>query len=234
MTCRQLSLDLDEVGEPVRAKSAKRQPAVLLPCPPPEPVSDVPRKFLILTARDAPRVSNRARKGDDDDDDGGWPDVAEEPVGTCCGRPSSWAADWLGKTCGGLDVVGAWRCDACGRSHMGAETSSEERRKSATEAWTIAHGGHSLDTPAGRLRIEGGAAADRAGLIARIANVPALERQEKKTRAKLTGRVWMLSASGRSVDTGACRLRIEGSGADVPAVLRRIARLPMLEAMAAR
>lgn len=49
------------------------------------------------------------------------------------------------------------------------------------------------------------------------------------TRRGTVQEPWRLTSSGRSVDAGACRLRADGEAGDV---MRRIVRLPELEALA--
>lgn len=91
-----------------------------------------------------------------------------------CGKPMRFDPEARGTTCGGLDVVGALVCCAnwlvCSRT-----------RAADSIDWKLAKGGRSLDCGGIRLRGEGDG--DVVALLARVAKLPALEREAQHQRA---------------------------------------------------
>ena len=99
----------------------------------------------------------------------GWPEV-------CCDKLTRWESEAVGKTCGGLMVRGWWVCRVCGVHILGDDSHEAEAE------WTLNKGGRSIDTGAGRLRVEGGDAERTAELMARLLRLPELEREVERLR----------------------------------------------------
>jgi hypothetical protein len=91
-----------------------------------------------------------------------------------CGGPLTFDATSVGKTCGGLELVG-WLACACGKAYL----SSKSR---PAEVWTLAKSGTSINAAGTRIRAE--RTGDVAALMARIVRLPELEREVAALRAE--------------------------------------------------
>lgn len=101
---------------------------------------------------------------------------------TCCNQPTTYDPDIVGRTVGDLWLRGWDHCAACGKY-----TLSEQGRPCDAPTWTIAKGGRSVDIGNGRVRfgalkVETGERLDVVGLMARIAQLPELEREVERLR----------------------------------------------------
>lgn len=97
----------------------------------------------------------------------------------CCNNAMRWDEDATGTTCGGLAVRGCWVCAECGARRLGDESHEAEK------AWRLTKGGRSIDTGAGRLRVEGGDAERAEALMERLLRLPDLEREVRQLRREL-------------------------------------------------
>lgn len=84
-----------------------------------------------------------------------------------CGAALTWDPLFEGKTCGGLQLVGAMRC-TCGMAYIA------HGRSVPGGPWKLAKGGRSVDAEGTRIRCEATPNAER--LMARVARLPELER----------------------------------------------------------
>lgn len=89
-----------------------------------------------------------------------------------CPEPTLfWNPNFRGTSCGGLDLVGALVCDACGAAFL-----TKQSRPADDVDWRLAKGGRSLDAGSIRIRAEAKGGGDVAAVMARIVRLPELER----------------------------------------------------------
>lgn len=111
--------------------------------------------------------------------------AAGPPACCACGKPTTFASDIVGMTVGGLWLRGWYMCPEQHGTHAQGLAEVSE-----APTWTVAKGGRSVEIGTGRIRygqlkVESGERLDVAGLMARVAKLPELEREAIALRESL-------------------------------------------------